>query len=69
MLEVWLARYDALAYEDLWLTYTAKQYQTAHRILGAMGTQPIPTQQIEDTIAALDDAGFDTMPYVFTLAA
>ena len=67
LLEVWLAFYDALAYEDLWLTYTAQQYQIAHRILAAMGTQPIPAQQIEETIAALDGAGFDTMPYVFTL--
>jgi hypothetical protein len=67
LLEVWLAFYDALAYDDLWLTYTAKQYQTAYRILAAMGTQPITAHQIEDTIAALDDAGFDTMPYVFTV--
>lgn len=67
LLEVWLALYDALAHDDLWLTYTAEQYQAAYHILAAMGTQPIPAQQVEDTIAALDDAGFDTMPYVFTM--
>lgn len=66
VLEILFAFYDALAYNDLWATYTANQYRKAHQVLTRLGNRPINTRQIEKAIAALDAAGFDTMPYVFS---
>jgi len=67
-LEVLFAFYDALAYNDLWVGYTAEQYQQAHQVLTLIGNVPINARQIENAIAALDAAGFDTLPYTFSLA-
>lgn len=66
-LEVLLAFYDALAFDGLWATYTANQYRVAEQVLIRIGNESINTNKIENAIMALEQAGFDTMPYTFSL--
>lgn len=66
-LEILFALYDALAFDGLWTTYTADQYRIAEQIFTRVLNQPINNSKIEKAIAALSDAGFDTMPYTFSL--
>jgi hypothetical protein len=65
VLEVLFALYDALAYNDLWLTYTADQYQQAHQVMIRIVNESLNSHQFEEAIAALEAVGFDTMPYTY----
>ena len=67
ILEVLFALYDALAFDGLWATYTADQYRVAEQVLMHITNQSINTKKIENAIMALEEAGFDTMPYTFSL--
>ena len=67
ILEILFALYDALAFDGLWATYTAEQYQVAEQVLMRVANQSISTNKIENAITALEEAGFDTMPYTFSL--
>lgn len=66
-LEVLLAFYDALAFDGLWTTYTAEQYRIAEQILVRIVNESVNTNKVENAIAALDNAGFETLPYTFSL--
>jgi hypothetical protein len=62
--EVVLALYDAMAFQNQWLHYTAKQYEGAHRVLWNLAKRPqLRNNDIENAIVALEDLGFDTTPF------
>ena len=65
-MDILRALYDSLAYEGLWATYTAGQYEIAHNIIDDyLKYIPIPAARTEKAILALDSAGFDIVPYSF----
>lgn len=68
VLEVLFALYDALAHNDLWVTYEAKQFAIAEKILAKLVAQvPLKAIDIEKAKLSLDEVGFDTMPFNFSI--
>ena len=66
VLEALFAFYDALAHQDQWTTYTATQFEKAEEILKHVSKESIKSKDIEKAIDALDDVGFDIIPYQFS---
>jgi hypothetical protein len=61
--EVAMALYDAMAFQNQWLNYTAEQYEGAHRILRNLaGRSQLRNNDIENAVMDLEDLGFDTTP-------
>lgn len=67
ILEILFAFYDALAYDNQWTAYTSIQFEEAEEILNRVTRDTIKAKDIEKAIAALDNVGFDTIPYQFSL--
>ncbi len=67
ILEVLFAFYDALAYQHQWTTYTSTQFEKAEEILNQITKESIKSKDIEKAVAALDNVGFDTIPFQFSL--
>ena len=62
--EVVMALYDALAYQDNWTSFTSAQYQGAYEILSEVNRHRHPTEEdAENAINALEVLGFDTTPF------
>ena len=62
--EVAMALYDAMAFQDRWLDYTAKQYEGAHHLLRNFAVRSqLRNNDIENAIMDLEDLGFDTTPF------
>jgi hypothetical protein len=62
--EVVMALHDALAYSNRWIDYNASQYQGAYDLLASLVNQvSITNLSVEDSILALEDLGFDTLPF------
>lgn len=63
-LEVVMALYDALAFNNNWIEYNAAQYEDAYRILKNLASQRhLVRSKVEKAIIKLEDAGFDTTPF------
>jgi hypothetical protein len=58
-----LALYDALAFDNNWIRYTAQQYAKAREILRRFGNQDLNENKALKAVAALEDIGFDTTPF------
>lgn len=65
ILEILFALYDALAFDGLWATYTASQYEEARQLLTRVVQEPIHPKNVEKALADLDSIGFDITPYPF----
>jgi hypothetical protein len=66
-LDVLYAFYDALAYENNWAKYNVQQYANAKNILENLFDRPTITPDvIEKAILALEEIGFQTMPFSFS---
>jgi hypothetical protein len=62
--EVAMALYDAMAFQDRWLDYTAEQYEGAHHLLRNFAVRSqLRNNDIENAIMDLEDLGFDTTPF------
>ena len=62
--EVAMALYDAMAFQNQWLNYTAEQYEGAHRIFRNLaGRSQLRNNDIENAVMDLEDLGFDTTPF------
>jgi hypothetical protein len=63
-LDVVMALHDALAFRDRWAFYTAAQYAAACTILkDASSRQRIDNTYFRHSLAKLEAAGFDTLPF------
>lgn len=62
--EVVMALHDALAYQNHWIDYTACQYQGAYDLFVYLVNQEtITNTEVENSIIALENLGFDTLPF------
>jgi hypothetical protein len=62
--EAAMALYDAMAFQNQWLNYTAEQYEGAHRLLrNLVGRSQLRNNDIENAIMDLEDLGFNTTPF------
>jgi len=62
--EVVMALYDAMAFEDNWLSFTRTQYQGAHDIIAELSRhRTLSEEDVEKAINVLEDLGFDTTPF------
>ena len=62
--EVVMALHDALAYQNYWIDYTKNQYQGAYELfLSLVNRKKLSDAEVEDAILALDDLGFNIMPF------
>ncbi|BAZ09252.1 hypothetical protein NIES4071_10590 [Calothrix sp. NIES-4071] len=62
--EVVMALHDALAFQNRWIDYTREQYQGAYNLfLSLVNQETISDTEVENSILALDDLGFDIMPF------
>lgn len=63
-LEVVMALYDAMAYQNRWLSYSKKQYIEVHNLLKNLANREfVRNDHIEKAILELEDIGLDTLPY------
>jgi len=63
-LRILYAFFDALAFKDRWIDFTADQYNVARRILSHYSEQiHLRTGDIAKAIIKLEEAGFDTIPF------
>jgi hypothetical protein len=61
--EVAMALYDAMAFQNRWLDYTAEQYEGAHHLLRNLAVRSqLRNNDIENAIMDLEELGFDTTP-------
>jgi hypothetical protein len=59
-----LALHDALAYENRWADFEARQYEGAYEVLKALAERPsVGDQQAEKAIMELGELGFETTPF------
>jgi hypothetical protein len=62
--ELAMALYDAMAFQNRWLDYTAEQYEGAHHLLRNLADRSqLRNNDIENAIMDLEDLGFDTTPF------
>ncbi|MBW4508152.1 MAG: hypothetical protein KME64_16800 [Scytonematopsis contorta HA4267-MV1] len=62
--EVVVALHDALAHQNLWLDYTGEQYQGAYNLfLSLVNQETIDNTIVENSIIALANLGFNTLPF------
>jgi hypothetical protein len=61
--EVAMALYDAMAFQNRWLDYTAEKYEGAHHHLRNLAVRSqLRNNDIENAIMDLEELGFDTTP-------
>jgi len=58
-----MALYDALAFQNRWIDYNASQYKGAHSLLTTLLHSQLSKKDVELAILALEDLGFDTLPF------
>ena len=61
--EVAMALHDAIAFQNRWIDYTANQYKSARNILTTLLNSQLHNENVEQAILALEDLGFDTLPF------
>jgi len=62
--EVAIALHDALAHQNRWLDYTGEQYQNAYNLfLDLVDQETISNTEVEKSIIALENIGFNTLPF------
>jgi hypothetical protein len=62
-LEILMALYDAMAYENRWLEYSSTQYEDAHSILKSYANQQLDNSKVGKAITKLEELGFATIPF------
>lgn len=62
-LEILMAFYDSLAFQNQWVKYNASQYKMAFDILRNYADQSLDNAKIRKALAKLTGAGFDTLPF------
>ena len=63
-IEVAMALYDAMAFQNRWLDYTVEQYEGAHHLLKNLAVRSqLRNNDIENAIMGLENLGFDTTPF------
>ena len=63
-IEVAMALYDAMAFQNRWLDYTVEQYEGALHFLGNLAVRSqLRNNDIENAIMGLENLGFDTTPF------
>jgi len=63
-LDVAMALYDALAYKNLWVKYTADQYKVAYKILYRLiNVKDIKDKNTDKAILELEELGFNVLPF------
>ncbi len=66
--DVLFALYDALAYNGQWINYTADLFEKAGEILKwCTGFPVLNSNQAEEAIMRLDEAGFEIIPYTVNI--
>jgi hypothetical protein len=58
-----LALHDAIAASNHWIDYNANQYQGAYDILTTLLNSQLSNDDVEQAILALENVGFDTLPF------
>ncbi len=68
-----MALHDAIAFQNRWIDYTSSQYKGAYDLLATLLTSQLSNddsvadaaagEYIEQAILALEDLGFDTLPF------
>jgi hypothetical protein len=61
--EILMALYDAMAFENKWIDYEPAQYESAYKILKTCAAQKLDNSKISKAILKLQRAGFDTIPF------
>ncbi|MBD2364947.1 hypothetical protein H6G36_27940 [Anabaena minutissima FACHB-250] len=62
--EVVMALHDALFFQNRWIDYKTSQYKGVCELLTSLVNQEtISNSSVEDSILALEDLGFDTLPF------
>ncbi|MBD2254540.1 hypothetical protein [Nostoc parmelioides] len=62
--EVVMALYDALAFQNRWIDYTANQYKGVGELLTSLINQEIiNNSSVESAILTLENLGFHTLPF------
>jgi hypothetical protein len=62
--EVAMALYDAMAFQNRWLDFTAEQYEGARHLLRNLAVRSqLRTNDIENAIMDFEELGFDTTPF------
>lgn len=68
VMQVVFALHDALACRENWLRYSEEQYQKASQILVHLTNRDkVDLKAIDTALFQLEDAGFDTLPFVADL--
>jgi hypothetical protein len=63
-IEFFMALYDAMAYQNKWLSYNQRQYIELYSIIKRLVNKvSIRDADVEKSILALEKSGFDTLPY------
>ncbi|HEY9710639.1 MAG TPA: hypothetical protein V6D48_20685 [Oculatellaceae cyanobacterium] len=68
-----MALHDAIAFQNRWIDYTSSQYKGAHDLLTTLLTSQLSNddsvvdaaagEYVEQAILALEDLGFDILPF------
>lgn len=62
--EVVIALHDALFFQNRWIDYTASQYLQAYNLLSSLTQlETINNSSVEEAILALENDGFNTLPF------
>ena len=62
--EVVIALHDALFFQNRWIDYTANQYLQAYNLLSSLAhEETINNSSVEEAILALENDGFNTLPF------
>ena len=62
--EVVIALGSALFFQNRWIDYTANQYLQAYNLLSSLALQEtINNSSVEEAILALENYGFNTLPF------
>jgi hypothetical protein len=64
-LEILMALYDSMVFDNRWSSYDARQYAEAYRLVRAYATQNLDNKKISKGIIKLQRLGFDTIPFGF----
>ncbi len=63
-LEILMALYDAMAYQNSWSEYNSEQYKEAHKVLKqCLEHENISEDRLEKSIIKLTKVGFRTLPF------
>ena len=58
-----MALHDAIAFQNRWIDYTSSQYKGVYDLLTTLLTSQLSNDDIEQAILAIEDLGFDTLPF------